>query len=279
LKCSTLSTPRRSPAAPPDKPPDGARESREGVQCPRGPARPGGGWPSGRPSTISNGRRTSRSKWPTARSRHEDFDDVLADVRTSPSQSTCSTILTSEAKAEIMYSLAKSPAELARISALPPLLAAREIGRLEAKVASGAAPQKPKPAAATGSTEQSWRQATPQLGVWKTCHSLNTSAPCAQADAKPEGPPWPTLSKHQLDGEGSPSPLRKQLHPHEVRRQVVREGLHSPTFSPGTTINIPKPARATATSGATASFPDHTEESMSVTVGQYNASFAPPPWS
>jgi hypothetical protein len=83
-----------------------------------------------------------------ARSRHEDFDDVLADVShiTVPPH-VGDLILNAEAKAEIMYSLAKSPAELARISALPPLLAAREIGRLEAKLASGAAPQKPKPAA------------------------------------------------------------------------------------------------------------------------------------
>lgn len=47
------------------------------------------------------------------------------------------------------------------------------------------------------------------------------------------------------------------------------------TFRPGTTISIPKPARFTVTSGATASFPDITEESVNLTVSQYNASFAP----
>lgn len=47
------------------------------------------------------------------------------------------------------------------------------------------------------------------------------------------------------------------------------------SFRPGTSINIPKPLRAVATSGATASFPDVTEESVSLTVAQYNASFAP----
>src|SRR5438105_9051847 len=47
------------------------------------------------------------------------------------------------------------------------------------------------------------------------------------------------------------------------------------TFRPGTSINIPKPARFSVTSGATASFPDITEESVSLTVSQYNTSFAP----
>jgi len=47
------------------------------------------------------------------------------------------------------------------------------------------------------------------------------------------------------------------------------------TFRPGTTINIPKPARFAVTSGATASFPDLTEESVALTVSQFNASFAP----
>lgn len=47
------------------------------------------------------------------------------------------------------------------------------------------------------------------------------------------------------------------------------------TFRPGTTINIPKPARFAVTSGATASFPDLTEDSVSLTVSQFNTSFAP----
>jgi hypothetical protein len=46
-------------------------------------------------------------------------------------------------------------------------------------------------------------------------------------------------------------------------------------FRPGTTISIPKPARFAVTSGAVASFPDITEESVNLTVAQYNASFAP----
>lgn len=46
-------------------------------------------------------------------------------------------------------------------------------------------------------------------------------------------------------------------------------------YRPGTSISIPKPARFAVTSGATASFPDLTEESVSLTLAQWNASFAP----
>jgi hypothetical protein len=79
------------------------------------------------------------------RASHEDFDDALESVAHIPVPAELNRVLlTSPKGAEIMYQLAKNPAELARISALPPLDAAREVGRLEAK-ASGATPQTPKP--------------------------------------------------------------------------------------------------------------------------------------
>jgi hypothetical protein len=81
------------------------------------------------------------------RAKNPDFDDVVMSVDVPVSPALEQALLTSEAGPAIMYQLAKSPAELARICALPPLDAAREIGRLEAKLASGtAAPVKPKPA-------------------------------------------------------------------------------------------------------------------------------------
>lgn len=46
-------------------------------------------------------------------------------------------------------------------------------------------------------------------------------------------------------------------------------------FRPGTTITIPKPGRAAVTAGATATFPDWLEDSVTLTIGQYNSSFAP----
>lgn len=46
-------------------------------------------------------------------------------------------------------------------------------------------------------------------------------------------------------------------------------------FRPGTTISIPKPSRFTATSGPVATFPDLTEDNVTLTVNQWNCSFAP----
>lgn len=81
------------------------------------------------------------------RAAHPDFDEVVMSVDAPVSQALQQALLTSEQGPEIMYQLAKSPAELARLSALQALDAAREIGRLEAKLASAtAAPPKPKPA-------------------------------------------------------------------------------------------------------------------------------------
>lgn len=81
------------------------------------------------------------------RQAHADFDDALESVSDVPvSQAMQEALLTSEHGPAIMYQLAKSPAELARISALPPLKAALEIGRLDARLASSTAtPPKPKP--------------------------------------------------------------------------------------------------------------------------------------
>jgi hypothetical protein len=76
-----------------------------------------------------------------------DFDDVVmsADMPISPALEQA--LLTSEHGPAIMYKLAKNPGELARLSALPPLDAAREIGRLEAQQASStASPKTTKPA-------------------------------------------------------------------------------------------------------------------------------------
>lgn len=84
------------------------------------------------------------------RTKHPDFDEVVESVGHIPVPPYLNeAILTSEQNAGIIYALASNPAELARISALPPLVAIREVGRLEAKLASGTAtPAKPNPAPA-----------------------------------------------------------------------------------------------------------------------------------
>jgi hypothetical protein len=77
------------------------------------------------------------------RARYDDFEDVVSDADIPVQSALGQTLLTSEHGPAIMYQLAKNPAELARLSALPPLDAAREVGRLEAKLASGAPSVKP----------------------------------------------------------------------------------------------------------------------------------------
>lgn len=59
-----------------------------------------------------------------------------------------------------------------------------------------------------------------------------------------------------------------------VNKSYAKDYTNS-NVRPGTSINIPKPARFAVTSGAVASFPDITEDSVALTVAQYNASFAP----
>lgn len=75
---------------------------------------------------------------------HPDFDEVVMSADVPVSAAVSEALLTSEHGPAIMYRLASNPDELARISALPPLAAAREIGRLEAQAASStAAPRNP----------------------------------------------------------------------------------------------------------------------------------------
>lgn len=77
-----------------------------------------------------------------------DFEEVVDSVSHIPVPSHLQQLVLNSPEAPaIMYSLAKNTAELSRLSDLPPLDAAREIGRLEAKLASStAAPVKPKSA-------------------------------------------------------------------------------------------------------------------------------------
>lgn len=65
---------------------------------------------------------------------HEDFDDALENVSTIPmSLAVQESILESDVGPQMMYALAKDPKEFKRLCSLPPLQAAREIGKLEAK--------------------------------------------------------------------------------------------------------------------------------------------------
>jgi hypothetical protein len=80
------------------------------------------------------------------RARIPDFDDVvqgaIADHNVQISRAMSEAITESEQGPDVVYYLAKHPDEARRISALSPLAAAREIGKIELKVTPEAEPDK-----------------------------------------------------------------------------------------------------------------------------------------
>lgn len=80
----------------------------------------------------------------TVRQSIPDYDEVMtaaADIRVA--QHVHEVLLDSDRGPELAYHLAKNPDEAARISALSPLAAARELGRLEASLEKPATASKP----------------------------------------------------------------------------------------------------------------------------------------
>lgn len=66
---------------------------------------------------------------------HSDFEDIVESVSHIPlPMAIQETIVDSDHSPELMYELAKDPKELKRICSLSPLAAAREIGKIEARV-------------------------------------------------------------------------------------------------------------------------------------------------
>lgn len=92
-----------------------------------------------------------------ARGKHEDYDEVLEaadDIQVSASLRDA--LVESENLPELQYHLVKNPAEVARLNALTPIAAAREIGKLEAKLTAAPPvepPATPKPKSATKAPE------------------------------------------------------------------------------------------------------------------------------
>ena len=77
-----------------------------------------------------------------ARTKYEDFDQVAYNPRLQITTVMAQTIQASDAGPDIAYYLGTNPKEATRISKLAPLVQAKEIGRLEAKIAS--TPVEPK---------------------------------------------------------------------------------------------------------------------------------------
>ena len=82
----------------------------------------------------------------SARSKYEDFDEVALDPDIPVSAAMAEVIQDSEAGPDLAYFLGQNPVEAARIATLSPIAAARELGKIEAKL-TPAPDTKPKPAA------------------------------------------------------------------------------------------------------------------------------------
>jgi hypothetical protein len=95
-----------------------------------------------------------------ARSKYDDFDQVVQNPKLRITNEMAETIKASDNGPDLAYWLGSNPKEAARISAMPPLQQAREIGKLEAKLgsnpitkptSSAPAPIKPVTARTSGS--------------------------------------------------------------------------------------------------------------------------------
>lgn len=71
-----------------------------------------------------------------ARSKYDDFEQVAYNPKLPVTDAMAQTIQASEIGPDVIYWLGSNPKEAARISALPGLLQAREIGKIEAKLAT-----------------------------------------------------------------------------------------------------------------------------------------------
>ena len=102
--------------------------------------------------TAKSTQQTVQKRWTEnsqkAREKHADFDHVI-DQDLEISRPMLDAILDSEIGPEVAYFLGKNPAEAQRIAGLSPTAAAREIGKIEAKLAPAAEPEKkPEPSKA-----------------------------------------------------------------------------------------------------------------------------------
>lgn len=89
-----------------------------------------------------------REREDVARDKYSDFDEVAYNPALPITQAMAETIQESESGCDLAYFLGKNPQEAARIAKLSPFLQAKELGRLEAKLASAPAPKKPSGAPA-----------------------------------------------------------------------------------------------------------------------------------
>lgn len=104
-----------------------------------------------------------------AREKYDDFEQVAYNRNLRITQVMAETIQASEIGPEVAYHLGLNPKEADRISRLPPLLQAREIGKIEVKLAEGppakkatSAPAPIKPVASRQSSAPSFDTTDPR---------------------------------------------------------------------------------------------------------------------
>lgn len=98
-----------------------------------------------------HGKRTTEAK-----ARYPDFDAVIAASSDIPArQELISAIVESDVSGDLLYHLAKNPAEVEKLNNLPERAMLRELGKIESRIATGVAPKKasnaPPPIAPVGS--------------------------------------------------------------------------------------------------------------------------------
>lgn len=79
---------------------------------------------------------TFKQREAVVREKYEDFEEVAYDPSLPITEAMAQTIQASELGGEMIYHLGKNRKEAARIAALPPFLQAKELGRLEGKLAA-----------------------------------------------------------------------------------------------------------------------------------------------
>lgn len=84
---------------------------------------------------------TYQEREDSAREKYDDFDQVAYQTPYACTPAMAQTIQFSESGPDLAYYLGKNPTEAARIAELPPILAIKELGKIEAKIASAATPE------------------------------------------------------------------------------------------------------------------------------------------
>lgn len=114
-------------------------------------------------SEAARRQQTWEQKAESARAKFEDFDDALESAA-MPSRPVAEVLSESPIGAELAYHLATNPKEYARINALGPIAAARELGLIEARLDQKSKPAAKAPAPVTKAPKPPTPVGSPSMG-------------------------------------------------------------------------------------------------------------------